>query len=57
MMLVPYQLTKMKHCTILISFLTIVVLDYGILALPLSPDFVPIRLEKDHQEIKDLCHR
>ena len=55
MMLVPHQLTKMKH--ILISFIAIAVLDYGILALPLSQDFVPIRLEKDHQEIKDLCHR
>ena len=57
MMLVPHQLTKMKHCTILISFFAIAVLDYGILALPLSQDFIRMQFEKDHQEIKDQCHR
>ena len=57
MMLVPYQLTNMKHCTILISFIAIAVLEYGILALPLSQDFIRMQFEKDHQEIKDLCHR
>ena len=56
-MSVSYQLTKMKHHTILVSFLAVMAFGHEVLALPLSQDFIPIRLEKDHQEIKDLCHR